>query len=51
MEVLSRVARPALVLTFFTGCTSLSAMQTVDLENTSDFPKYEVTNVLDMLRY
>ena len=47
MEVLSRVARPALVLAFFTGCTTLFPMQTINLRNTSEFPDYDLENELD----
>ena len=47
MDVLSRAARCALLVTFLTGCTTLFPMQTVDLRNTSDFPDYDIEGVLD----
>lgn len=32
---------------FLMGCTSLSAMKSVDLRNTSEFPHYDVSAVVD----
>ena len=32
---------------FLLGCTSLSAMKSVDLRNTSEFPNYDISAVVD----
>lgn len=32
---------------FLVGCTSLSLMKTVDLRNTSEFPNYDISSVVD----
>jgi len=32
---------------FLMGCTSLSAMKSVDLRNTSEFPNYDISAVVD----
>ncbi len=47
MDIFFRIARYALLVTFLTGCTTLLTMQTVDLRNTTDFPDYDISAVVD----